>query len=701
MNPPPKPPSSNNAPRPADNNQDPSSSSVSMLLLATESNETQAHDAPAHSLLRAGASSSPSSSSSSPSPVENVVKGTKATLTSSASYWLQACRSLSNNINTSFQSLTNKVSSLFTSSKQRKLKQLLTQLETLPVQHVKIVVAAPAPVNTNTNTNSTTTSTTVLPDTVVQLAAKRAGVLGHPLRTDRVQDFATALKRWYTRNGFVLHAVTGATLNVDTATAEIAVQEPKTSHTPVDITFCKEMVQDEASGQLMTFKQYRAHHAQRKTFGADKIEKSQLNTTFVPSTTGRTRPSRLASALRLRPNQPFQWDEQGWARILQSKIFSQVLQAKPVQLEDGTIQLQIVATEAPSRHLEYGVGRSLYTGSWEGELDFEHVNVLGGGETLGVSIRRGTKDVEPTARVTFSDSKFGRPGGYDCELFSEYIGEPEPKVDDTATTTATAPSDHVVMIDPILDRKGATFRLHDRLWRQSMASVSLEQTSTKGGRHENIGSSTVSVGPFVKDLPMSARMDVEASVTTGTRVVERVVNTPAHSQEEATQEGLPFSGKALLPFSSVTATTKQIFPLRETAPATTSQPRPLLFALRHSATVATEHLPRHVAKAQGIACSIRGSDTNEEVSSAIRGTLELRIPVNIPIPKMEQDASVVVFGDWLYSNKEKSAPYHWKSSCGLGLRKNVKGFPLKVDFCYTPEASNFRPRFGLGGDFVV
>jgi hypothetical protein len=32
--------------------------------------------------------------------------------------------------------------------------------------------------------------------------------------------------------------------------------------------------------------------------------------------------------------------------------------------------------------LEYGLGKSLYTGSCEGELDFEHQNLFGGGETV-------------------------------------------------------------------------------------------------------------------------------------------------------------------------------------------------------------------------------------------------------------------------------------------------------------------------------
>jgi hypothetical protein len=61
---------------------------------------------------------------------------------------------------------------------------------------------------------------------------------------------------------------------------------------------------------------------------------------------------------------------------------------------------------------------------WLGrELDFEHANLLGGGETLGVVVRRGTSDATPSVRLKFSNGRLGLEGGYDVEAFNEYIGD--------------------------------------------------------------------------------------------------------------------------------------------------------------------------------------------------------------------------------------------------------------------------------------
>ncbi|GKY94276.1 hypothetical protein MPSEU_000393400 [Mayamaea pseudoterrestris] len=643
-----------------------------LKLLPSRRNDTDdtATDERSSRRFRGGASSS-----SSLHNADNVVKGTQATLASTASYWSRAVHSIQSAITKPFRMISSPAKSIFQSKQQKQQVALMKQLQTLPIQRVTI-----------------SNNETVLPREVVRIAAKRSGLLGQPLQTDRVQQFAHALKAWYHRNGFVLHGVTGATLNTDTATAEIAVNEPQCAHpSPVHIQFCKEMVVDNKSGAVMTLRQYKNHHEQRKSFGFgnDSISKDQLNMTLVPSS-GRTNPLRIASALGLVPKQPFQWDAGRWNRVLASGIFTKVLHATPTQLPDGTIQLQILATEAPARHLEYGVGRSMYSGSWEGALDFEHVNVLGGGERLGLSVKRGTKDAEPSARLSFSDARFGRAGGYDCDLFSEYIGDGQENNGTIMRTTD---------YDPTLNRKGATFRLHDKVFRKSTSSLSMEQTVTKAGRYENIGSTTISVGPFVKDLPMNARMNVETAITTGTRLVN-----PLEGDNEYSRSLL--SGKSFLPYFSATATTRQTFPLTNSrlVNGIGSEARPLLLALRHSVIASTRHLPRHVAKAQGIASSIRGSTTNDEVSSAVQGTMELRIPVPIPLP-IQQDASIVFFGDWLYACKENSSPFTMKSSVGFGVRKNVKGFPLKLDLCYSPENINNRlrlkPSIGLGGDFVI
>jgi outer membrane protein assembly factor BamA len=602
-----------------------------------------------HDSLRGGGSAS-------------VVKGSsQATITTTASFWKK-----------SFQSMTSKVSAkfsgLFKSKEKRQEEDLMEQLKTMPVQRVAVP------------------NSTLLPNDVVQLAARRSGILGSPLRTDRVQEFAKALKVWYARKGYVLHSVTGATLKPESATAEITVEEPRTNIAPVDIIFCKEMVIDDDTGDLLSFRQYKDKHTARKTLGYDKIVKQNLNTTYV-QTSGRTKPSRIAAAMGLSPGTHFQWDSLRWQKISTSGIFSRILKASPQPMRDGTVQLHIYALEAPARHLEYGLGKSLYTDTWEGELDFEHVNLLGGGETLGVSVRRGTKDVEPTVRLRYSDEKFGMEGGYDVEVFSDFIGDQpdEPQEGDH-------PLDYEH--DGLIDRKGAIFRFRNpidpKVVRHSSTSVSLERTATQTGLHESIGSASLNVGPFVKELPFDARSNIDARVTLGTRMKDlfRLQGTDNLIEE-----------LNLKPYTSVTATTKQIYPLR--GPQSGSSGRPLILALRHSVTTSTRNLPRHEARALGTLNNIRGTPPIGSVSQILVGTTELRIPIRVPAAiQTRQDAGLVVFGDWLVATKDAKSPVFRKSSIGVGLRKSVQGIPLHCNFSYSREGK-LKATCGLGQDFDV
>lgn len=624
---------------------------------------------------------------------ETVMKGAQATLSSSASYWSRAFRSLTSTITKPFKAATRSVSGVFTSKEKKVEQELLRQLQTLPIRHV------------------TVPNSTVLPQDVVQLAAKRSGVLGNPLQTDSVQDFARAVQRWYRRKGYILHSVTGATLKPETATAEIEVQEPMTSHAPVWITFCKEMVVDQETGELLTFRQYRDKHTARRTLGfhAADLDKKKLNTTLVP-TTGRTNPSKIASALRLQPGSHFQWDGSRWQRIVQSGIFKNVLRASPQPMRDGTVQLHIVAIEAPARHLEYGLGRSLYTGSWEGEMEFEHGNLLGGGETLGVKVKRGTQDARPSVRLSFSDNRFGIAGGYDVEVFSDYLGSQKALVQTPASkgedkekeseSEESVASSHGLLDeleqDAVLDRRGATVRLrfpsNAPFMRSSMASASVERTSTKFGNHENIGSSTLKIGPFVKELPYDARSNVDFRVTTGTRLVDR---EPVYDEVEPNNL---LSKVSFLPFASATATTRQVFPL--IAAISPQSRRPLTLALHHSLTASSENLPRHEAIAQGHACNIRGAKENGRVASCLQGTTELRVPVDIPIRQTRQDGSVVVFGDWLLATEGSNSPFYKKTCFGVGLRKSIQGFPLQFDVTYSKDLK-LKTSIGLGRDFDV
>ena len=88
-----------------------------------------------------------------------------------------------------------------------------------------------------------------------------------------------------------------------------------------------------------------------------------LNTTLIESK-GRTNPRTLSKRMGLKPGSHFQWNGDRWQSISRSGIFSKVWNASPVQMEDGTVQLQVLAQESPPRNLEYGLSKSLYTGHW-------------------------------------------------------------------------------------------------------------------------------------------------------------------------------------------------------------------------------------------------------------------------------------------------------------------------------------------------
>jgi len=633
----------------------------------------------------------------------SVVQGTKATLSSSASFWSGTFGKISSTLTAPFRASSRAISSMFRSKEKMLEEKLLEELSTMPVENLEILP-----------------NTTIVPPQVIRMAARRSGILGQPLKPASVQEFARSLKRWYAQHGYILHTMTGATLRPETATAEITLQEPVAAKKPVDVIFCKELIVDEETGELLTKRQYKEKHETRKYAGFRRKISSmdQVNTTLV-ETSGRTKPSRIASALQLEPGKPFRWDSNRWRSIASSGIFAKVLRASPQEAEDGSVQMLIVAQEAPARHLEYGLGRSLYTGAWEGELDFEHGNLLGGGEVVGLSVRRGAKEAQPSVRVRFSDDHFGLDGGYEVEAFSDFIGGEKSVApskeksalvvsgeqtaisegDPTATLSASEeknPIDEVEVVgEPDFDaevlknRRGATFRLQNpidiNMVQHSAASWSVERTSTQSGLHEDIGAVSLLLGPFERQLPLEARSNIECRLTTGTRVQQKqVFNTDEY-----------FDRFHLKPYAAASATTRQIFPLLKTS---TKHKRPVVLALRHAVTTSTSNLPRHEARAQGIANTIRDSTDNGLVASALRGTTELRIPVDIPKIQTQQDGKLVFFGDWLLATPNLNTPIYRKSSVGVGLRKSVQGIPVRYDLCYTWEGK-IKGSVGLGRDF--
>jgi len=640
---------------------------------------------------------------------EDVVAGSKASLETTTSYWSNALKNAQQ-----------KVKNILPTKKGEGKSQedeVLEELRTTPIQSV-------------------TTPSEILPPAILRSAVQRSGLLGKTLHPSRVKECAKDLKQWYHQKGYILHSVTGATLNVDDdgkGIATLNVEEPVVNDVPVSIQFAKEVLIDPDSDDegdeetsTTTMRKYRQKLERRKgrPLRLDEWQSiaSTLNTTLIP-TSGRTRPSVLSSRLRLHPQQHFQWNANRWRNIASSGIFSKIWRATPLQMDDGTVQLQIVAQESPPRNLEYGITKSLYTGHWEGELDFKHENLLGGGESLGMVVRRGARDPIPSISLRFSDDKFGMSGGYDVDAFSEYIatgremevnnvraeGSNSEEEDTDADGNTASPSANTFEDDTLLGRKGVKVSLRGPIPQsiilRSSASASVEQTSTRRGAKESIASAMMGLGPITRDLHLGARASFLTKTTAGARLGV---------------ENKDLSSKSLLPYSSTTATSRQIFPLLTNSRARADSGRGVDLAIQHTLTAATQHLPLHEANAAGVAARVRGypMSANGAVDSALTGTAEIRIPLTLRIPflkkekqvNLRQDGNVVLFGDYLVATRktgpgERGYGYRkddvfGKSSVGIGVRKTIQGIPLKYDFSLTRDGK-VGAFFGLGQDWDI
>lgn len=269
----------------------------------------------------------------------DVIAGSKSSLQMSQMYWTDK-----------FQSLKTKISEINLNPFSRgKKKDKEEEIDPTTIR-IQAVIAP---------------ESDVLPENVVRSAAQRSGMLGDVMRTDRVKECARQIKKWYAQRGYVLHSVTGATLYTDNATAIITVQEPILSDMPLDIRFAKMMLIDPESGQATSKRKYREKVERRRGRPLKQEEWTaiarNLNSTLVEAK-GLTNPHTISKRMGMYPGRHFKWDGSRWTKIAQSGIFAKIWRAGPVQMADGTVQMQVLAQESPPRNLEYGVSKSLYTG---------------------------------------------------------------------------------------------------------------------------------------------------------------------------------------------------------------------------------------------------------------------------------------------------------------------------------------------------
>ena len=537
-------------------------------------------------------------------------------------------------------------------------------------------------------------NSTVLPTAALADAGRQSGLVGGKFVPETVQQCAARVDQWYRRAGYLANSVTGATLDADAGVAKLEVDEATISSHPVDIVCVKEVAIDDRTGETMSPSAMR-----RKLIlegGADSDGSVSFNTTIV-ETKGKTKPAAIAAAMNLRPGEPFKFDPSRWSSRIElasgGGIFSRVWNLAPVRAPDGSVQLRVVATEAPARNLEYGVTKSLYNDIWEGEVGFSHGNLFGSGERLDLMVRRGTREPHPSFNAKYTGNALIPESAYDLEAFSEYIG---------VTGHEGGAS----------SRRGLTVRFPRLLSRRIRGSASIEKTAarTAAGEHDHLIHSSFDIGPYYQKLPSNGRSSVQATANIGGKL-----------DLSKAQKGIADTLRGLTPYSSYAATMRQIIPLGS-SPTAANKP-PITLALQHRGTASTSELPQHEALAIGFAARVRGYSPrmNGPLSSSVVGTAEIRIPVTLPANNLVNDGSVLIFSDWMAAsrwtirdikNKVKSktvgssasAPLlskpMRKASAGIGLRSVLQGIPVKVDFTITDDGK-IGANMALGMDFNV
>lgn len=594
--------------------------------------------------------------------------------------------------------------------------------------------------DTSTDQEVILTSTTVtavtapkselLPNEVITQSAERAKMIGGMLTPATLDSTAKSINDWYSSQGYVMNSVTGATLvpsksDEGNGHVELRVREAKVSNSKdksMVIRFVDPCHEDNEGDIKIPVQGDVDNHADHSDEEQQQYQKFRI-------TSGRTRPLKMAKMVGIAPGSHFRIIPQRWSRIVASRggifqgqsggsksaLFSTIHAVQPIPEEDGTVSVEIIASEnKPFVSLEYGVTKSLYSDQWEGEFDLKHANAFGGGEIAAFNVKKG-RDVKngPTSwRMSISDDSIG-DAGYDFELFSDQVGVTK----DTETVTSTT------------KRTGATMRLRlPQMLVPRSISASFEQINRMKISETPIQSAsmTMDVGPV-----SFLRSGLSAVLTGGVQMSGDTTNNVEAK-----------SGK-MKPYFRGTATSQKILSLFR-SPFDFRDPKANVdLAVRNVASISTKHLPRHEAILLGLSSRVRGyrysSNTsannggnwasflqlnNEKVrppiavSNSISGCIELRLPFH---PFSNADGSmnktmnhvssilkgnIVTFVDWAFSQaqndliegKDLTEKLLRHSSMGIGYRKVTQGIPLKVDAVITEHGTGGL-FFGIGRDF--
>ena len=592
----------------------------------------------------------------------------------------------------------------------------------------------------------------LLPPDIITQSAERAQLIGGTLTPATLDLTATYINNWYTNQGYVINSVIGATLvpnkNDKEGRVELKVREAKLStskNKSVVIRFVEKCNNEPKEGEeVLSIPIQSKSNADNEVDSLD--EKRQYQKYRI--TSGRSKPLKVAKMVGIAPGSHFRIIPQRWTRIIafpgglfgdgsssrrKSAIFSTVHAVRPIPHEDGTISVEIVATEnKPFVSLEYGVTKSLYSDQWEAEFDLKHANAFGGGEVVSLTARKargnscikddrlGLRSVSdgPTSWKMSITDDFTGDSGYDLELFRDHVGTIRDKNDDDASLAERTGSTMRIRLPNINMLVPRTISTNfERIVDQSNASAVPTQSA----------SLSVDMGPInVLRSRLSALMTIGAQRTCGQG------NISADSDQSSSTK----------PYFRGAVTSQKIFPLFHLPFTPRNKSKMSVdLAMRHVVSVSTKYLPRHEALIHGLSSRIRGYVYNQPQTSnnrpwtsllqintagkirppaaicnSICGNIELRLPfepfsdgiVNNNVKSFSSlfKGTLIAFGDWAFSqahfdctkNQEIREEFVRYSSFGVGYRKITHGIPLKIDAAITEHGTG-GIFFGIGRDF--
>lgn len=154
-------------------------------------------------------------------------------------------------------------------------------------------------------------NSTILTLPILTRCGHASHLISNPMTPEKIQLLAKHIKQYYISQGHVLASVTGATLNGDTATVELATQEPKVNAVqPIHLQFVKAMIQHPNNSARLIFccqyqKEYKTNTKYTAAPEPPLVPLKDCNVTYVPISTVTTSPSKLAKALNVQLNKSF------------------------------------------------------------------------------------------------------------------------------------------------------------------------------------------------------------------------------------------------------------------------------------------------------------------------------------------------------------------------------------------------------------